>query len=391
MGPRKLKRLFRRDHVYHVVFGVALTTLIALGSWWFLLVWTQVKELHSQRLELLELRGRDLAQELGRFPAAGPPPTVAANGPFELVPYAGEAGAYPLGPNRPHLALRPKAEATTAVESKFHRRTFMVFGEGSLLMLLILVCFFMLYRLLLSERRARAEVETFFQAVSHELKTPVAGVHALLETVSSGRLSEEELARYARLGLKESTRLQRLIENVLLANRIGGESFAPRPRPVRFVELAKRHVERRGRIFIRQPVSLENTCEGDPAVWADPALLVHVLDNLIANAFKYGGDEPEVTLRLREDDAWGIIEVQDTGLGLRPDESDIIFEKFERGAAGRVAKSEGSGLGLFIARNLVESFGGEVAAASAGPGRGSVFTVKLKRVPDDDETTNPIS
>ena len=368
---------------YHLLFAAALAALIVLGVRWFVLNFEQVNRVHAYKIEILSQNARLKALELGRLDGGGPRPTLPDDSPLEIVTRGDLSPAeivIPLEPNRPELAIRPKPARLLRIKEKHTRRLVMVYGEGSLLLGLILVCVLMLYRLLLSERKSRSEMETFFQAVSHELRTPLSGLRALLDTLSSRQVGPEELARYARLGLRETTRLQGLIENVLLANRIDRRIFEARPRAIDIVPETREFIERRNRIFSRQPCDLIVECGEELKLYADPDLMPHVMGNLMDNAFKYSPEDPDVKVRLREDARWGMIDVEDNGIGLDVRERGLIFEKFVRGDNARLGEGKGSGLGLFIVRELVQSFGGELEVESEGHGRGSRFTIKLKRV-----------
>ncbi|RJO71070.1 MAG: hypothetical protein C4523_04885 [Myxococcales bacterium] len=369
----------KKVRAYHVLFAVTTLALAMLGAWWFILHWEQQDAVHRGVLQQLQLRAALEAVRLGRAERL---PALPPDSPFELVAMVGpeKEGAHPLAPSWPTLGLKPKAAELDRIAEKHHRRVVMITGEGIMLMLLILVCMLMLFRLLLSERRERANMETFLQAFSHELKTPVAGVRALLETLSSRDLSREELQRYSALGLRETARLQGLIDNVLVANRIDRKLFTARPREMAIVARLRDYVDRRNRIFPDKPTTLVVECPEETQIWGDPDLLRHVVDNLIDNAFKYSPAGAPVTVRLRLDGEWCMIAVEDQGIGLPPGESERIFEKFVRGRAGEEKTQKGSGLGLYIARELATAFDGALTAESEGEGKGSVFTVMLRRV-----------
>lgn len=361
----------------HVLFGVALLTLFVLGGRWFALVYQQVRTIHSEfsanRQAEAELRALRLGLQLK-------PPVVGRDGPFEVLPgknLAPGEKSFSCQPNWPSLTLRVSPQAQAEEASRLERRMVMVVGEGSLMVLLILVCVFMLYRLLLTERRSRLQMETFFRAVGHELKTPVAGLRALLETLAERPLPKEDLERFAKLGLRETARLQALIENVLLANRIRRHLFEASPKAVKFVAEVRRLIESRNRLFDKQPVALLVETPEDVRAVLDPELLRVVLDNLLDNAFKYSPERPEVRVRLLSDAQWCTIAVSDKGLGFSEEEGRALFEKFYR--ADRVQNIKGSGLGLFITREIVDAQGGRIAAQSPGPQAGATFTVMFKR------------
>jgi signal transduction histidine kinase len=372
----------RTVKAYHILFMVSLTTLFVLAGWWFLWHYSQVHVLHQEALDKLDLRARLLALELGTADATEPP-RVPEKQPFVLVPVSGDqppAGFYRLKPAHSAFAIGVRPDEAERLAAKLHRRMVMVVGEGSLLMFLVFICVLMLYRLLLSERRLRQELEVFFHAVSHELKTPVAGVRALLDTLASRQVKPDELARYAKLGLRETTRLQNLIENVLLSNRIDRQLFSARPRPVDLAGEVNTYVERRNDIFTSQKVELAIDEADGWQVEADPDLLRHVIGNLVDNAFKYSPKDPSVRMSLHQTDNSCMIDIEDNGIGFGDEDKPRLFEKFERGKDASVRHQEGSGLGLFIARELIRAMQGTIEAHSAGHGQGSRFRITLKKV-----------
>jgi signal transduction histidine kinase len=112
----------------------------------------------------------------------------------------------------------------------------------------------------------------------------------------------------------------------------------------------------------------------DLEVLADPDFTRMILDNLVDNALKYGGSEPEVTIQARSEGSRVTIEVSDSGVGFEPGDAETLFVPFERMSAAAASQS-GTGLGLSISRGLARRMGGDVTAESEGPGRGSRFTL----------------
>ena len=381
---KKTKKLSppMRLRSYHVFFGISLMALIALGVWWFILVWEQVERVHAAGAEIMNLECDLIARELGLMEKVGESLPRSPDENYEVIPtdsLTAGSTAYALNPNRPELSIRVKPEKLRQMEEKLRRRQVMVMGEGALLLFLLGVCVIMLYILLISERRGRLDMETFFQAVSHELKTPLSGVKALIQTLSSRELAFSEIERLAKLGLKETTRLESLVDNVLLANRIDRNIFKPNPRDILIVPETREFIERRNRIFPKSRADVVVECDEGLRAVTDPDLMGHVMENLCGNAFRYSGEKAEVKVYLRESADWCNIVVKDKGRGLKPDERERIFEKFYRGSNEADSRKKGSGLGLFIVYELVKSFGGEIEVESDGPGKGSSFTVRLRK------------
>jgi signal transduction histidine kinase len=215
-------------------------------------------------------------------------------------------------------------------------------------------------------------------AVTHELRTPLAGMRALVDTLLDESYRGREQAReYIRLIARENERLTRLIENFLTFSRIERDKVAfertrvdPRQVLERAAELVRDKFAAEGHRF-----SVE--CSGPlPEILADAGALVTVLLNLIENAYKYSGAEKVVALRCSTRGDRVSFEVEDNGIGIPRSAQRRIFERFYQVDRSLTRGASGCGLGLSIVKAIVEAHGGVVRVDSA-PGRGSTFTVEL--------------
>lgn len=218
----------------------------------------------------------------------------------------------------------------------------------------------------------------FVSAVSHEFRSPLTSIRQLSEILALGRIPNEQRRQvYYETLVRESTRLQRLIEGLLnfgrmeagvrqyrfepldagsLVSRVAAE-FEPQ------VSAAGRHIEIEG---------LEEPC----VIEADPEALSVALRNLVDNALKYAPDCPTVRVQWAVENSQVAISVRDRGPGIPADEKKAIFRKFVRGSAALAANVKGSGVGLAMVHHIVAAHGGNVSLASE-PGSGSVFTILL--------------
>ncbi len=217
---------------------------------------------------------------------------------------------------------------------------------------------------------------TSVATVAHELRTPLASMRMLVDTLREGRVrSEEQRSEYLELIAAENERLSRLAENFLTFSRLDRgtqplrlESLAPSDIATRAVAPLQPRLD--ATLFtLDVPLALPN-------IRADRDALAQVLANLLDNALKYTGDEKRIALRASRDADSVVFTVEDNGIGLTPAERKAIFQPFYQ-ADQRLSRSrEGCGLGLAIVRRIVDAHGGEITVASE-PGKGSVFTVKL--------------
>ena len=230
-------------------------------------------------------------------------------------------------------------------------------------------------------RQAERAKTDFVATVSHELRTPITPIKGYVEILQARgpNLSEDKRQDMLRIVAERADHLARLVEDLLLASRIssepGGSAVVGMQRECTDLAEAAR---RAAADWLRGPDSrLELELPPGPLeVDADPLRLVQVLANLISNAHKYSPTDQEVRLRVWRDNGWAMAAVADRGRGIPREELDRVFEKFHRVEDPMTMTTGGTGLGLYIARELTRAMGGEIEATSA-PRRGSTFTVRL--------------
>ena len=217
--------------------------------------------------------------------------------------------------------------------------------------------------------------------VAHELRTPLATIEAYLEGLADGvrTLDEHTLAV---LGA-QTGRLHRLVEEISLVSRAEehrltlARTLVPAARPVEAAAAAVRPA------FQAKGVALHVTvAAGTPALNVDRDRLVQVLVNLLTNALRHTPATGTVTLAAEPADGGVVLSVTDTGEGIAAEHLPHLFERFYRADPARDREHGGSGIGLAIARALVQAHGGTITAHSEGPGKGAVFRISLP--PADD-------
>jgi PAS domain S-box-containing protein len=234
------------------------------------------------------------------------------------------------------------------------------------------------FRDVTDERRLEEEKSDFIATVSHELRTPMAGVHGAAQTLlrRDSELTNDHRRELVEMIATQSERLVRITEEVLLATQIDRGELSVEREAVDVGALARATVEAM-RTQLPEPVVVEVDVGPDVAVAAGaPARLQQVLVNLLDNAAKYG-DTP-ITIRVDAADGVVRISVADAGPGLTLAEQQRIFEKFYRAGPQLTRTSGGTGLGLYISRELVQRMGGRLAVYSE-PGAGATFVVELPR------------
>jgi len=212
--------------------------------------------------------------------------------------------------------------------------------------------------------------------VAHELRTPLSTIKGSLEGLMDGVLVPDE-ASLMQLH-REAERLQRLIDDLQELSRVEARAFELERRPASVEGLVTTAVERIRRQFDDKGVRLEiDLPAGLPTVLADEDRVGQVLMNLLGNALQYTPDGRAVRIRARRVESEVQIEIQDEGTGIPSEHLPHIFTRFYRVDPSRSRAGGGSGIGLTIARHLVEGHGGRIWAQSSGAGKGSSFTFSL--------------
>jgi two-component system, OmpR family, phosphate regulon sensor histidine kinase PhoR len=228
-------------------------------------------------------------------------------------------------------------------------------------------------------RRLQTVRRDFVANVSHELRTPLASLKAMAETLEAGAIDDHDAARdFVRRMGTEIDDLARLVEELLLIGRLESGQPVVAPTVVSAAALLDGARERLGPLAERAQVRLVvDRPERVPMVVADPERIGQVFANLVHNATKHTPTGGEIRLSAAPDGKVVVFTVRDTGDGIAAADVDRIFERFYKSDRSRA--DGGSGLGLSIAKHIVEAHGGVIRAASAGPGRGATFTFTLPK------------
>lgn len=266
-------------------------------------------------------------------------------------------------------------------------------GASRLLILVAASAFLMAAGLALAMRSEQALARltearsTFVSAVTHELKTPIAAIRAISETLAAGRSSHPLMTQeYAQMAVHESKRLTRLVDNLLAYSRISDvtEAYAFEETDVAVL------IDQSVKTFQSQLATMQFTVtmEVEPAlppVRADRAAMALVLDNLIDNAMRYSEASRQLTITARQSGHWILITLRDRGRGIAKADLPHVRRRFFRGTGATAAS--GSGLGLSIADRIVGDHGGRLMIESA-VGAGTTVTVSLPEAVGENDKTN---
>jgi PAS domain S-box-containing protein len=221
--------------------------------------------------------------------------------------------------------------------------------------------------------------DEFLALLAHELRNPLAPIRNGIQIFKLRATSDHLLQSTARMMDRQMAHLVRLVDDLLDVSRITHGRLELRTEHLRLADILARAVES-SRIFIEaKGHELIVAVRADAAeVQGDGDRLVQVFSNLLSNSAKYTQPHGRITLTLDRTDSEAIVTVQDTGIGIPVDALDEVFRMFSQVSASRERSgAEGLGIGLSLARTLLEMHNGTITAFSEGPGRGSTFTVRL--------------
>lgn len=231
-------------------------------------------------------------------------------------------------------------------------------------------------------RLARLQMD-FVANVSHELRTPLTGIISAAQNIADGLIDDKRrVARYGKAIVGEAQQLSDLVEQILLFSAAQQDRHRYHLEPVDVAEVIDVSLGNTSTLLRRAGVTVEREIQPElPKVSADFKALTHCLQNLIANAVKYGGDGHWVGIKALATNGSSAtqevrVSIADKGIGIREDDLHHIFEPFYRTAEVTTAQIHGSGLGLPLAKRIAEAMGGQLTVASE-PGKGSTFTVHL--------------
>jgi signal transduction histidine kinase len=220
----------------------------------------------------------------------------------------------------------------------------------------------------------------FLSTLAHELRSPLGTLHMTLELIKRrGEITREELAKRCEIMARQTDQLSHLVDDLMDVTRVTLGKVELDRKALEVNDLVSKAVEMSGAAtHAKDHAVVVRLHEAPLWIQGDAARLKQVLCNLIGNAARYTPDKGNIAIRVRRETAYAVVEVQDTGIGIAPEILPHVFDLFVQGAPGGTSGNKGGlGVGLTLVRRLTEDHAGTVAAASAGPGQGSQFTLTL--------------
>ncbi len=265
---------------------------------------------------------------------------------------------------------------TTQVYSEFQRNKYMILGEGLVFGLSLIAGMWFIQRAHSREVRQSQKEKNFLLSVTHELKTPVASIRLLTETMLKRSLPDAQARELKESILSESDRLAKLVDNLLLASRLdAGYAYY-----FESVSLQQILTEVAGHLKSQYPEAtiIVNTASAPLICDVDSMAFSSVCTNLIENSIKYSSPPATIEILGKEGPQEMILEFKDRGIGIPEKENEQIFKQFYRIGNEETRKTKGTGLGLFIVQKIVQAHNGKIKVSQNQP-QGTIFTLSIPK------------
>jgi len=285
---------------------------------------------------------------------------------------------YPVSKYFPRWEISVFLKNDDLFTSAARKQTAVYMWAGSLVIVLVLTIGGFAGRTVGRQMRLNRLKNDFIATVTHELKTPLASMRVLADTLLEGNYKDRQQAtEYLELICKENKRLTGLIDNFLTFSRMERNKQALELAPTAPAEIANAAADAVRTKFDQAECRLELHIPEDlPDVSADKDAMVTVLVNLLDNACKYSCDDKGIAMKVFADDASVCFSLSDNGIGIPRKAAKKIFKRFYQIDRTLARRTEGCGLGLSIAKFIVDAHKGQISVDSE-PGRGTTFTVKI--------------
>lgn len=280
-------------------------------------------------------------------------------------------------------------EQLAEMEDEVFRQQIMIGLEGTVFLILILVGIWMIYRSLVRSEELKFHQQNFLLAVTHELKTPLASMKVNMDGLVSPKVSDEDKATIVPRIKQDIGRLEKLVENILEAGRFEKNGYRLNQESINLSNLLSERLDQMDDLISSPSIDIMRTITPDLRIMGDAPAMGRAIDAIFDNAVKYrSGDNLRLQVNLTTKGNDAVLSIVDNGLGLEAKEKAAIFERFYRVGDELTRRSEGTGLGLFLCREIIRAHGGSIFADSDGQGKGSCFTITLRLDKSDEKNSS---
>lgn len=258
------------------------------------------------------------------------------------------------------------------LDKQFKRQKLMILAEGSVFFLILIFGVFKVRQSILKEVAIARQQKNFLLSITHELKSPLSSIKLMNETIKKRSLAKEKQDELLQNALNEVDRLEGLVENILIAAKIENDQYGFNKEKLNLSELCKQLMQN---YLQRKEIQLSYDIEENIYIEGDKICLNSIVSNLLDNALKYAAHSP-VHLQLHTDKQNVILSVSDNGIGVADEEKEKIFDKFYRVGNEETRAAKGTGLGLYIVKQLVQFHKAKISVEDQLP-HGAKFVISF--------------
>jgi two-component system sensor histidine kinase CiaH len=259
------------------------------------------------------------------------------------------------------------------IENKKNHQLWMHVGEGTVFLILVSLGVLKIYNTRKKENELARLQSNFLLSVTHELKSPLASVKLQLQTLQKHNLEETVKNKLLQKALADNERLLRMIDNVLLASKAENENNVLRLEKINLLETLTKLVEQ---TFEENKSRIKIIATKTAIVDADEQFISIIFSNLIENALKYSSTDSMIEINIQSQENNRVVLVKDKGYGISDTEKKNVFKKFYRVGNEETRSAKGTGLGLFITKNLCDLHNIQISISDNKP-TGTIFTLQF--------------
>ncbi len=265
--------------------------------------------------------------------------------------------------------------AQEQLNDKLHKRWLMIAGEGTVFALILGLGIYRTRNTFKKEFELSKQQKNFMLSITHELKSPIASARLQIETLLKRQLPQEKQELVLNQALQETERLDALVEKILLANRIESSAYLIQKENFNLSELCQKIINNL-KISLLKNNTVNSQIKENIIVFGDEMAFTSIITNLLDNASKYSAPQSSIEFILSNENDIITLVVKDQGIGILTSEEGKVFNKFYRAGNEETRNTKGTGLGLYIVKNLVKMHQGNIKIAANQP-KGTIFTIQL--------------
>lgn len=267
-------------------------------------------------------------------------------------------------------------EGNTLPENALRNKIFMIIGEGGVFLVLLFIGIWWIKKNVWKDLKRAQKEKNFLLAVTHELKTPIAAIRLNSQTLKNRKLSEEQSQDLCADIITESNRLETLVNNILLATQFEQNTSLGNWQTSDLSLLLETQIKRFQQLFPERLVN--SSIQSNIKLKVEENMLVSLLFNLLENANKYSPLHEPISVSLKGSEHVVLLEIADNGMGIPIEERKSVFEKFHRLGNEQTRSQKGTGLGLYIVKQICKAHRAEINITDNSP-KGSRFQITFSK------------